>query len=73
MAESVKTISIVPSPEGYRAIARQFAESILGDVRKTRQTASRALLEGLIDIAYSLGANAPTREARDEFVKAVLG
>lgn len=50
------TIDLTPTPEGYGNIVLTFAESILGDVRKARQTDSRALMASLIQNVAYLGA-----------------
>ncbi len=46
-----RTISLEPDSEGYARLARQFAEVILADVKKSRQSADRSLLVETLKIA----------------------
>jgi len=71
MADS---INMAPSAEGYRQIARMFAQNILEDVKVSRRADSRAIMRSLLDIAYSMGTTKDaSAETRDEFLRAVLG
>lgn len=45
------SINLEPTSEGYARIARRFAENILSDVRKARQSDDRALLVETLKIA----------------------
>lgn len=54
-----REINLAPTDEGYLNIARVFAGSILGDVRKARKDATRELLTGLLDVACYLRVNRP--------------
>ena len=58
------TIDLTPTSEGYAVMARQFSESILGDVRKARTNDDRALLVQIMKIAGQLRVDDPNTLAR---------
>ena len=57
--ETIETIDMTPTPEGYANIARTFAGSILSDVKVSRREDARAILDSLVEIVAYLARTEP--------------
>lgn len=65
--ETGHTINIAPDQRGQLIILEQFATQIIEDVKTRRRKDDAALLSSIVDLAFTLGYNAP----RDSLDKAV--
>jgi hypothetical protein len=54
-----KVISVLPTERGQKDMLRLFTEQVMADVRKSRREADSTILGGIIDLAFTLGFNAP--------------